>query len=102
MRLDNNVVAVSPSSIYKILSSAGLLKKWNRSKTKKRNGLVQPVHVHDHWQIDVSYINICGTFYSLRSILDCYSRFIIHWELRELMTKQDIEIVLQGRRVKIS
>jgi hypothetical protein len=29
---------------------------------------------HQHWHIDVSYINLCGTFYYLCSILDGFSR----------------------------
>ena len=43
----------------------------------------------------MSYINICGTFYYLCSVLDGYSRFIVHWDLRESMTEADIEIILQ-------
>jgi transposase InsO family protein len=31
---------------------------------------------HQHWRIDVSYLNIGGTFYYLCSILDGYIRFI--------------------------
>jgi hypothetical protein len=29
--------------------------------------------------IDVSYLNVCTTFYYLCSILDSYSRFLVHW-----------------------
>jgi len=98
MMLDNDIVAVSPSSTYRVLSAAGLLQRWNRTKSKKGNGFIQPLGVHEHWHIDVSYINICGTFYYLCTILDGCSRYIVHWELRESMTEQDIEIVLQRAR----
>ena len=50
---------------------------------------------HEHWHIDVSYINICGTFFFLCSILDGYSRFIIHWEVRETMTEAEVETIIQ-------
>jgi len=43
----------------------------------------------------VRYLNVCATFYYLCSILDGYSRFLIHWDLRESMTEADIEIVLE-------
>ncbi len=43
----------------------------------------------------VSYLNISGTFYYLCSVLDGYSRFLLHWELRASMTEADIEIILQ-------
>jgi putative transposase len=56
--------------------------------------------LHEHWHIDVSYINISGTFYYLCSVLDGYSRFLVHWELRASMTESDIEIVLQRAREK--
>lgn len=100
MMLDNDVVAVSPSSTYRVLSAAGLLTKWNTKQSKKGNGFRQPLSVHEHWHIDVSYINICGTFYYLCSILDGCSRYIVHWELRESMTEKDIEIILQRAREK--
>ena len=33
-------------------------------------------------------------------MLDGYSRFIVHWDLRESMTEADIEIILQGAKEK--
>jgi transposase InsO family protein len=83
MMLDDDVVAVSPSSTYRVLNGAGLLKKWNKKASKKGTGFKQPIMPHEHWHIDVSYINICGTFFYLCSILDGCSRYIVHWELRE-------------------
>src|ERR1700726_1757905 len=53
-----------------------------------------------HWHIDVSYINISGTFYYLCSALDGYSRAIVHWDLRESMTEAEIEIILEGGKEK--
>ncbi len=50
---------------------------------------------HQHWHIDVSYLNVGATFYYLCSILDGYSRFLVHWDLRESMTEADIEIILE-------
>ncbi|MGH8557608.1 MAG: DDE-type integrase/transposase/recombinase [Methylococcales bacterium] len=51
-----------------------------------------------HWHIDISYINIAGTFYYLSAVLDGYSRYIVHWEIREQMLEQDIEIALERAR----
>jgi len=98
MMLDADVVAVSPASVWRVLSQGGLLRKWNGKQSKKGTGFEQPPH--QHWHIDVSYINISGTFYYLCSVLDGYSRFIVHWELRESMTEADIEIILQGAKEK--
>jgi putative transposase len=95
MMLDANLVAVSPSSVWRVLSQAGMLGKWNGKPSKKGTGFEQPLTAHEHWHIDVSYINICGTFYYLCSILDGYSRFLVHWDLLASMTEAEIEIILQ-------
>jgi transposase InsO family protein len=100
MMLDHDVVAVSPSSVYRVLSEAQLLRRWNTKPSKKGTGFVQPLAVHEHWHIDIAYVNLCGTFYYLCSILDGCSRYIVHWELREAMNEKDVEIVLQRAREK--
>ena len=100
MMLDQNVVAVSPSSTWRVLSKAGLLQKWNQKPSLKGTGFVQPLLPHEHWHVDVSYLNISGTFYYLCSFLDGCSRSIIHWEIREQMTEKDIEIILQRAKEK--
>jgi transposase InsO family protein len=95
MMLDEDVAAVSPSSVYRVLSKAGLIQRWNRKLSKKGTGFVQPLKPHEHWHIDVSYLNVCGTFYYLCSVLDGCSRAIAHWEIQESMTEQQVELVLQ-------
>ena len=100
MMLDRDIVAVSPSSTWRVLSQAGLLSKWNRKKSLKGTGFVQPLKPHEHWHVDISYINISGTFYYLCSLLDGCSRYIIHWEIREQMTEADIETILQRAKEK--
>lgn len=95
MMLDEDVVAVSPATTYRVLSRAGLLDRWNRSASKKGTGFNQPHEPHEHWHTDVSYLNLGGTFYYLCSILDGASRAIVHWEIRESMKEQDVECVLE-------
>lgn len=74
------------------------MRKWNRKPSKKGTGFIQPLQPHDHWHVDVSYINIRGTFYYLCALLDGNSRFIVHWEIRESMNEGDIEIILERAR----
>lgn len=62
MMLDENVVAVSPSSVYRVLKAAKLL-KIQTSSSKKGTGFQQPLKAHEHWHTDITYLNICGTFY---------------------------------------
>jgi transposase InsO family protein len=94
MMIDRNLVAASPSSVYRVLAGAGLLDRWNRKPSKKGTGFVQPLRPHQHWHIDIAYLNLAGTFYYMCSILDGASRSIVHWEIRESMTERDVETVL--------
>lgn len=99
--LDEEVVAVSPSSVYRVLKNAGRLKKWATKPSKKGKGFHQPEKPHQHWHIDISYLNLNGTFYYLCTVLDGYSRFVVHWEIREHMTEQDVEIILQRAKERV-
>jgi putative transposase len=94
MMIDQAVVAASPSSVYRVLAGAGLLDRWTKKPSKKGTGFVQPLRPHEHWHIDISYLNLGGTFYYLCSILDGASRAIVHWEIREQMTEADVECIL--------
>ncbi len=46
----------------------------------------------------MSYINVCGTFYYLCSLLDGYSQYIVHWEIRETMKEAEVELIIQRGR----
>ena len=54
MMLDRDIVAVSPSSVYRVLKQAGLLARWNKP-SKKGTGFVQPLAPHEHWHVDIAY-----------------------------------------------
>jgi len=98
MMLDQDVAACSPSSVYRVLKEAGLLDRQPPKPSSKGKGFVQPLRPHEHWHVDVSYINIAGTFYYLCSLLDGCSRFTVHWEIRETMTETDVEQIVQRGR----
>jgi len=100
MMLDADVVAVSPSSVYRVLKAAGVLQKYNNKPSSKGTGFVQPLLPHEHWHVDVSYLNVAGTFYFLCSVLDGCSRYIVHWEIRETMKEGEVETVIQRAREK--
>jgi transposase InsO family protein len=95
MMIDDNLVAASPSSVYRVLAAEGVLRTRQGKPSSKGQGFVQPLKPHEHWHIDISYLNICGTFYYLCSVLDGCSRYIVHHEIREQMKEADVELVLQ-------
>lgn len=95
MMLDDDVVAVSPSTTYRVLKAARRLDRKQIVPSKKGTGFVQPEKPHKHWHVDVSYLNLGGTFYFLISVLDGMSRYIVHWDICPTMKELDIEIVIQ-------
>ena len=96
MMLDENIVATSPSSVYRVLKKAGMLNKWKKiKKTNKGNGFNQPNAPQQHWHIDIKYVNYKGTFLFLISIIDGYSRYIVHHELRTHMEEFDVQVTIQ-------
>jgi len=98
MMLDREIVCASPTTVYRTLRDAGMLRRWATSRSKKGSGFEQPQGPHAHWHVDVLYVNLHGTFYYLLSVLDGWSRYIVQWDIRESMTEGDVEIVLQGAK----
>lgn len=98
LMLDADVVACSPTTVYRVLKQAGLLAGQTPRSTKKGTGFQQPLLAHEHWHIDISHLRIAGTFYFQCSILDGFSRYVVHWEIREKMEESDVQIILQRAR----
>jgi len=93
--IDKDIVYTTPSTVYRVLQKAGVLRKWDKKETKKGNGFIQPTKPHEHWHIDISYVKVKGIFYFLICILDGYSRAIVEWDLRYSMQDYDVGIVQQ-------
>jgi len=100
MMLDDDVAAASPSSVYRVLKRAGRLDRHSWAPSKKGTGFQQPLRPHQHWHVDISHLNLGGTFYFLCSVLDGCSRYLVHWELRESMKEPETETVVQRAREK--
>jgi transposase InsO family protein len=97
MMLDQGVVAVSPSTVFRVLREAGISSRWTLPDGRKasRQGFHQPQRPHEQWHSDISYINLRGTHYFFISVLDGYSRAIVFWDLCLSMTSADVELVIQ-------
>jgi putative transposase len=98
MMNDAAIVAVSPTSVWRVLRAGGRLDRWNRKPSKKGTGFVQPLAPHDHWHVDIAYINVAGTFYYLCTLLDGCSRYIVSWDLRERLTEAELEVIVERGR----
>ncbi len=100
--VDENIVALSESAVYDILSTHGMLYGWKvteHTETSKefRN---KPKFPHHHWHTDIAYIKIDGIFYFLIMMLDGYSRFLLDWELLPDMLGTSVEHFVQRAKEK--
>ena len=95
MMIDQNVAYVSPASVLRILTENGLNTVWTQpGRAKKPNGFVQPTKIHQHWHVDIAYINVMGSFMFLISVLDGYSRYILNHGLYANMEEATVSSVI--------
>ena len=98
MMLDRDEVAISPSGTYRVLKAAGLLQRWNPKPSRKGQGFQQPLEPHEHWHVDISYLNMSEpSSISARSwmtdrVICCIGN------CAPQMTELDVEIILQRAR----
>ena len=78
MMLDADVVAVSPSSVYRVLRDARLMERHNTKASLKGTGFEQPLVPHEHWHIDIASINVREIFFFLYSLLDGCGQSIVY------------------------
>lgn len=99
--IDLGIACVCPSTVYRILKSEGLLNRWSTRKTSsKGNGYIQPVRPHQEWHTDIKYVEFRGINLFFIGVLDGYSRYIIHFELRLNMSEYDVELSVQRAKEK--
>jgi transposase InsO family protein len=94
---DNQGWFISESSVYRILKSRGLITSPAYIVMAAADEFKdKPEHVHHQWQIDFTYFKIIGWgWYYLATVMDEYSRYIIHWELCKQMETTDAERVVR-------
>jgi len=95
MMMDENVAYVSASTVLRVLKKHNMIERSTAKKSKKGTGFVQPLSPHKHWHTDITYINLSGTFYYMCSVLDGYSRSILHWDICESMKEDQVELIIQ-------
>jgi transposase InsO family protein len=92
--VDEDVAYLSPSSVYRILSEADLLSRWKRS-SRIGNAPPKPERPHERWHTDIMYLRVVDNWYFLVTVLDAYSRYVVHWELLTSMRASEVELVIQ-------
>jgi len=92
--VDEDVAYMSPSSVYRILDDADLLYRWKRS-TRSGEPPPRPEEPNERWHVDLMYLRVADAWYFLVTVLDAYSRYVVHWELLTSMRAADVRLVVQ-------
>jgi transposase InsO family protein len=83
-----------------VLKAEGLLGSPWRHQKARGSGFEQPIKPHEHWHLDISYINFRGTFVYLVALIDGYTRYVVHFELKTSVESLDAEILMERARQK--
>jgi len=90
---DTKGLFISESSVYRILKAKGLITSPAHILLAAADEFShKPGFVHEMWQTDFTYFKIFGWgWYYLSTVMDDYSRYIIHWELCKTMNAEDVK-----------
>jgi len=92
--IDADIAYLSESSVYRILHDADLLYRWKRRSAAGERPQ-RPTRPHERWHTDLMYLRIADSWYFLVTVLDAYSRYVVHWEVLPSMRAADVRLVVQ-------
>jgi len=79
--VDEDVVCLSPSTVYRILKEATLVCPWRRRSKRRREQDEKATRPNEIWATDLMYVQVGGGTYFFVSFIDEYSRYVVHHEL---------------------
>ena len=90
---DNKAYLISESSVYRILKARRLITSPAYIVMQADDEFKdKTTRVNQMWQTDFTYFKIIGWgWYYLSTVLDDYSRYIVHWELCSNMKVDDVK-----------
>lgn len=94
MMIDGDIAYLTPSTVYRILDRYDLLYRWKRPEPGYGRKVPEATYPNEVWHVDLMYLWVRGRWYFLVSVLDSYSRFIVHWELALSMRAQEIAEII--------
>ena len=99
---DEQQIFISESSVYRILKARGLITAPAHIFLSAADEFTTKTSfIHQMWQTDFTYFKILSWgWYYLSTILDDYSRYIVHWELCSNMKVEDVKRTIDRAIVK--
>jgi len=101
MMVDEDIAYLTPSTVYRILDQYDLLYRWKRPEPGQGRRVPEATYPNEVWHVDLMYLWVRGRWYFLVSVLDSYSRFIVHWELALSMRAQEIAEIIATALEKV-
>lgn len=93
---DHRGLAVSASTVYRILQREGLVKRVEYQLAAGKEYQHKTTGPHQLWATDASYFRVVGWgYYYLVTVMDDYSRFILAWKVQRDMTADSLIEVVQ-------
>jgi transposase InsO family protein len=79
--VDEDVVYLSQSTVYRILKDQNLVSPWRRRKKRTRGEEEKATCPDQRWATDLMYVDVSGRKYYQLNFIDEYSRYIVHHAL---------------------
>lgn len=79
--VDEDVVCLSATTVYRILKEANLVCPWRRRKKRSRGADEKPQKVNERWVTDLMQVQVGEGTYFVISFMDEYSRYIVHHDV---------------------
>jgi len=77
--VDEGVVCLSPSPVYRILKTVQLVCPWRRRMKRRREEAEKATRPDERWATDVMQIQVGEGTYFVTSFMDEYSRYLVHF-----------------------
>jgi transposase InsO family protein len=94
--VDEDVVYLSPSTVYRILKSANLVCPWRRRSKRRREEEEKATRPNQRWATDVMQVMIGVGIYFVVSFMDEYSRYVVHFTIASGMDGLTVSTAAQG------
>ena len=94
--VDEDVVCLSPSTVYRILKTANLVCPWRRRSKRRRQEDEKATRPDQIWATDVMQVMIGEGTYFVVTFMDEYARYVVDFELATAMDGQTVSAAAQA------
>jgi transposase InsO family protein len=101
MMVDDDIVYLTPTTVYRILDKYDLLYRWKRPEPGMGRKVPTATYPDEVWHVDLMYLWVKGRWYFLVSVLDSYSRYVVHWELALSMQASEVADIIATALEKV-